>query len=286
MDGDRGRDRCGPVLFVCGGVGDVGGIDLDVVLELVEVGVGGRGFEGECIHDVSDLVGIREAMEGGVDLVEEVKTGGSVFPVAVAAVGDDVEVNRDDRLADSEVEVLPRDVRELDEYGRGVEWLLLLGIGELVVEEVHMSDERLALAVQDGEEGVLNGVVDDFTHGINDFNGLMREVLQGLCYYISDVLKVFVDDVVADYTDARVVAKETASGDGDGCAYLGEGDGVPHLSFFHTPGVGLRFGGGALLGIGYFADELVVAVPGVFFHFGSDLYFAAVVVDGGIGFGG
>lgn len=85
----------------------MGGIDLDVVLELVEVGVGGRGFEGECIHNVSDLVGIREAMEGGVDLVEEVETGGSVFPVAVAAVGDDVEVDRNDRFADSEVEVLP-----------------------------------------------------------------------------------------------------------------------------------------------------------------------------------
>ena len=56
MDGDRGRDRCGPVLFVCGGVGDVCGIDLDVILELVEVGVSRRGVEGESVHNVSVLV--------------------------------------------------------------------------------------------------------------------------------------------------------------------------------------------------------------------------------------
>ena len=46
-------------------------------------------------------------MEGGVDLVEEVETFCSILPVPVAAVGDDVEVDRNDRFADSEVEVLP-----------------------------------------------------------------------------------------------------------------------------------------------------------------------------------
>lgn len=159
-----------------------------------------------------------------------------------------------------------------------------MGIGKLVVEEVNVLDEGLPLSVLNGEEGVLNGVVDDFTHGINDYYGLMREVLQGFCYFISDILKVFVDDTIADNTDAWVVAEEAASRYGDGSTDLGESDGVPHLSFFHTPGVGLGFGWGALFCVGYFADELVIAVPGVLFHFGSDLDFTAVVVDGCIGF--
>lgn len=142
----------------------MGRIGLDVVLELVEVAVGGRLRAGERVHRVAGLVGIGEAVESCVDAVEQVEDLHSVGPVADTRVGDHVQVDCNRSLAAAMRQDVPAYVAELDEDSRSVERLLLVGIDELVVEEVHMLDELSLVLVLYGKEGGLDDLIDNLSH--------------------------------------------------------------------------------------------------------------------------
>ena len=139
-------------------------IDLDVVLEFVEVGVGGRERTCEGVHGVAVVILPGEAVECSVDGVEEFKTVGSILPVADAGVGDDME--RDLNIG------LPNTVREV-----GVEGLFLLSVECLLVPEVDVLDDGVLVLVDNGEEGLLDLLIDYFSHGLSFFTGEWQQRL-------------------------------------------------------------------------------------------------------------
>ena len=94
------------------------------------------------------------------------------------------------------------------------------------------------------------------------------------------------EDAVADLADTRMVAEEATLGNCDIFAHFGEGDGLPHFGLGETSGVGLGVGERALLSVCEATCSLIVAVPGVFFHFAGYSDGSAVVVDGSVEFGG
>ena len=153
------------------------GIDLDVVLEFVEVGVGGRERACEGVHGVAVVILPGEAVECSVDGVEEFKTVGSILPVADARVGDDMERDLNIGLANTVREVLPVDIGEFDEDGWGVEGLFLLSVECLLVPEIDVLDDGVLVLVDNGEEGLLDLLIDYFSHGLSSFTGEWQQRL-------------------------------------------------------------------------------------------------------------
>ncbi len=143
-----------------GEVEDVGGVCLGVVGEGVEVVVGGAGLECEGVDGAVMGVGGANAVQYGVDSVDEVECGDAVGAGACGAVGDDVQDYLHCGLADSVGVVQPLDGCELDECGGGVERPLLLGELELVVVEVDVG------YLGDFLEGGADEAVKLFSHKI------------------------------------------------------------------------------------------------------------------------